>query len=178
MTTAHDESSDGIYVILLTRDAAGVTGFPGILLPDDKVAIQNVPQERLPGIEFGEVVVVPPPDSTIPVRRVRPASATWFRDARNDRPTVVVDLAQSVADVRVSISHPQLIDQLTQHEGDIGLALRSAGLVISLRPELDRRDDRAGSYELTQPPGRRGETTFHAGYSSSADFWCWIIHCY
>ena len=47
------------YVLLLTNDDAGLTGFRGDLLPNDRVLIKDLPVERLDGICPGEVLVIP-----------------------------------------------------------------------------------------------------------------------
>ena len=119
------------YVLLLTNDDAGLTGFRGDLLPNDRVLIKDLPAERLDGICPGEVLIIPPPGSSGEVLRVRPTGTTAFREAE-DSPTViaVVSLAFPVANIPLpdALTKTGFHDLVVEHGGDVVAGLRAGGV--------------------------------------------------
>ena len=122
------------YVLLLTNDDAGLTGFRGDLLPNDRVLIKDLPVERLDGICPGEVLVIPPPGSSGGVLRVRPTGTKAFRETA-DSPTVVavVILASPVAHIPLpdTLTAPAFQDLVAERGGDVIAALRDGGVTCT-----------------------------------------------
>jgi len=123
------------YVLLLTNDADGLTGFPGTLLPNGRLLVRSLPVERLDGICPGEVVVIPPPGSQEPVQRVRP-TGTRARRSSERAPTVtaVITLSRPVAHIPIpeEAATPAAFDKLmSENDGDIVAALGAAGMKIT-----------------------------------------------
>jgi hypothetical protein len=126
------------YVLLLTNDESGLTGFPATLLPNGRVLVRDLPVEHLKGICPGEVVIIPAVDSTLPVQRVRPVSTRAQRTTEKS-PTVVavITLARAVADVPLpdSESTSALLDGLSERfDGDLVAGLQSVGSTAVLTP--------------------------------------------
>lgn len=124
------------YPLLLTNDEAGLSGFAATLLPGDRVFVRDLPFERLDGICAGEVVLIPPPGSDLPVRRARPTGSFAHR-VSNDAPTVtaIVTLASPVADVRIPehlTNEKHFEDLLNRHDGDLHAGLVAEGMRTSL----------------------------------------------
>ena len=122
------------YVLLLTNDDAGLTGFRGDLLPNDRVLIKDLPAERLDGICPGEVLIIPPPGSSGEVLRVRPTGTTAFRETA-DSPTViaVVSLAFPVANIPLpdALTKTGFHDLVVERGGDVIAALRAGGVTCT-----------------------------------------------
>jgi len=127
------------YVLLLTNDDAGLTGFRGDLLPNNRVLIKGLPAERLDGICPGEVLVIPPLGSSGAVLRVRPTGTKAFREA-DDSPTViaVVSLASPVANIPLpdALTEKGFHDLVVEHGGDVVAGLRAGGVTrTALTPD-------------------------------------------
>lgn len=143
MTDEH-HGNTGLYVLLLTRDEIGVSGFPGILVPGDQVMVPDLPADRLYGIEAGEIVVIPPPESEQEVLRVRATRTDALRVDGAETVTAVIHLAGSVAQVpRGQISTPEAFQELVlnRHPGDLISGLRAVGVTPTLRVPGDGTGD-------------------------------------
>jgi len=124
------------YPLLLTKDDAGLTGFPAALLPGNRVLVRDLPADRVGGISAGEVSLIPPPGSDLPVRRARPTGSFVHRTS-DDAPTVnaIVTLDSPVADVRIPehlTDEKHFEDLLSRHDGDLHAGLVAEGM--SARP--------------------------------------------
>ncbi len=127
------------YAMLLTKDEAGLTGFPATLLPGNRILVRDLPFERLDGICPGEVSVLPPPGSDLPVRRAQP-TGTFAHRATENAPTVtaIITLATSVADVRVPehlTTEKQFEDLISRFDGDLHAGLAAEGMRTALLTE-------------------------------------------
>jgi len=153
--TTPSHAKQAAYVLLLTNDEAGLTGFPGTLLPNGRVLVRDLPFERLRGICPGEIVVIPSIDSDLRVRRVR-AIGTRAQRATEDSPTVlaVIRLAHRVADVPLpdSVSTREALDALRERfDGDIGAGLAAAGMSATLVAPGDESAARIRRVECADP---------------------------
>ncbi|WP_146135309.1 hypothetical protein [Antricoccus suffuscus] len=135
-TDKPDKVDDSCYAMLLTKDEAGLTGFPATLLPGNRILVRDLPFERLDGICPGEVSVLPPPGSDLPVRRAQP-TGTFAHRATEDAPTVtaIITLATPVADVRVPdhlTTEKHFEDLISRFDGDLHAGLAAEGMRTAL----------------------------------------------
>ncbi len=131
-----EKVDDSCYALLLTKDEAGLTGFPATLLPGNRIFVRDLPFERLDGICPGEVSVLPPPGSDLPVRRAQP-TGTFAHRATKDAPTVtaIITLSTSVADVRVPehlTSEKHFEELISRFDGDLHAGLAAEGMRTGL----------------------------------------------
>ena len=136
MTSSNGDSTP--YVLLLTNDKAGLTGFPASLLHNGRVLVRDLPVERLGGICPGEILVIPSPDSGLPVQRLR-ATGTRAQVASKDSPTAVavITLSSPVADVALpeSASTKEALEALKdRYDGDLAAGLQAEGMKVELLP--------------------------------------------
>lgn len=127
-----EKIDDSCYALLLTKDKAGLTGFPAALLPGNRILVRDLPFERLDGICPGEVSVLPPPGSDLPIRRAQP-TGTFAHRATKDSATVtaIITLATAVADVRVPehlTSEKHFEDLINRFDGDLHAGLAAEGM--------------------------------------------------
>jgi hypothetical protein len=155
------------FVLVLTRDDAGVTGFSADLLPNGRVLIKDFPYDRLNGICPGDVVVIPE-SAGAPIQRVRPIGTRALRVNGGDTVTAVITLEHPVADIPLPESlrtEHALRDMITRTNGDILAGLRSAGMTIRpLAPGAGRRPK--GPRPACSPPEvRDGDAITDASFS-------------
>ena len=135
-TSEPDKIDNSCYALLLTNDEAGLTGFPATLLPGNRILVRDLPFERLDGICPGEVSVLPPPGSDLPVRRTQP-TGTFAHRSTKDAPTVtaIITLASAVADVRVPdhlTTEKHFEDLIRRYDGDLHAGLAAEGMRTGL----------------------------------------------
>ena len=129
------------YVLLLTNDEAGLTGFPASVLGNTRILVRDLPVERLRGICSGEVLFIPSPESGRPVQRFR-AIGTRAQVTSDKSPTAlaVITLSSPIGEVSLpeSASTPEALEDLkNRFDGHLAAGLDAAGVKIELLP-VDR----------------------------------------
>lgn len=160
MTSSSSSDDSAPYVMLLTSDGAGLTGFPATLLPNAQVLVRNLPVEHLTGIGSGEIIIIPSPNSDLPVQRVR-ATGTLAQLTNENSPTAfaVITLSRPVADVPLpdSASTREALEALRDRfDGDLAAGLQAEGMTATLLPVDAQRVASTARVVCTEPLVRVG----------------------